>query len=79
MVAVTGNTFPSLEIEGAIFRAGGVELQAGNGKEIAALKALVAEADAVITQFAPINADVIGAMPGAKVAFTTTSATTTSM
>ncbi|MFO0876548.1 MAG: C-terminal binding protein [Gemmataceae bacterium] len=67
VVVVTDYTFPSLEIEETILRAAGAELQVGKDKSIAMLKALVAEADAVITQFAPINAEVIGAMQRARV------------
>jgi len=67
VVAVTDYTFPSLEIEERILLAAGAELRAGNDRQIAALKLLVAEADAVITQFSPINAEVISAMRRAKV------------
>jgi D-3-phosphoglycerate dehydrogenase len=66
-VAITDYTFPDLELERAILSAGGFDLLSGNNKEIPALQSLVAEADAVITQFAPINADVIGAMQRTKV------------
>ncbi|MBM3824606.1 MAG: C-terminal binding protein [Verrucomicrobia bacterium] len=66
-VAITDYTFPNLDVEQAILSAAGLELRSGNDKQIPALQALVAEADAVITQFAPINADVIGAMRRAKV------------
>jgi len=66
-VAITDFTFPNLDVEQAILSAAGFELRSGNDKQVPALQALVAEADAVITQFAPINADVIGAMQRAKV------------
>ena len=66
-VAITDYSFPDLEIEQAILSAAGFEIRSGNDKQTSALKSLVAEADAVITQFAPINADVIGAMQRAKV------------
>ena len=66
-VVVTDYTFPNLEIEQSILSASGFELRSGNNKEIPALQALAAEADAVITQFAPVNAEVIGAMQRAKV------------
>ena len=66
-VAITDYSFPDLELEQAILSAAGFELRSGNDKQIPALKSLVADADAVITQFAPINAEVIGAMPRAKV------------
>ena len=66
-VAITDYSFPDLELERSILSADGFELLSGNDKEIPALQMLVAEADAVITQFAPINAEVIGAMQRAKV------------
>jgi len=67
VVAITDFTFPSLEIEERIVHAAGAELRAGNDRHIAALKLLVADADAVITQFAPIHAEVISEMRQAKV------------
>ena len=66
-VAITDYTFPSLDIETSILTGEGVDLRSGNDKQIPALKVLVAEADAVITQFAPINAEVISAMQRARV------------
>lgn len=66
-VAITDYTFPNLDIESSILTAAGIELRSGNDKRIPALKSLVAEADAVITQFAPINAEVIAAMQRARV------------
>ncbi len=66
-VAITDYSFPNLDVEQAILSAAGFELRSGNDKQVPALQAFVAEADAVITQFAPINADVIGAMQRAKV------------
>lgn len=67
VVAITDYTFPSLELEEAIIRAAGAEIHAGNSKEIPKLATLVRDADAVITQFAPINAEVIAAMQNARV------------
>lgn len=67
VVAITDYTFPSLDIEERILKAAGAEIRAGNDKQVAALKSLVAEADAVITQFAPINAEVIASMKSARV------------
>ena len=67
VVAVTDFTFPSLEIEERIVHAAGAELRAGNDRHISALKLLVADADAVITQFATIHAEVISEMRRAKV------------
>ncbi len=67
VVAVTDYTFPSLDIEEPILRAAGADLQAGNDKAIDALRSLVANADAVLTQFAPITAEVIAAMRHVRV------------
>jgi D-3-phosphoglycerate dehydrogenase len=66
-VAITDYSFPNLEIEASILSAAGAEICSGNDKQIAALKSLVAEADAVITQFAPLTAEVIAAMQRAQV------------
>ncbi|MCA9264250.1 MAG: C-terminal binding protein [Planctomycetales bacterium] len=67
LVAITDYTFPSLDIEESILSTAGAELRTGNDKQIAALQKLVADADAVITQFAPINTDVIARMERARV------------
>ncbi|MFZ4732249.1 MAG: C-terminal binding protein [Pirellulales bacterium] len=66
-VAITDHSFPDLEIEQTILSAAGCEVRCGNDRQTSALKSIVADADAVITQFAPINAEVIGAMQRAKV------------
>lgn len=66
-VAITDYTFPNLQIEQSILAAAGGQLRSGNDKQVAALKSLVADVDAVITQFAPINAEVISAMNKARV------------
>ena len=67
-IAITDYSFPSLEIEEGILRPLGHELVAWKEKRTAAdLPQLVADADAVITQFAPVNADVIASMTRAKV------------
>jgi D-3-phosphoglycerate dehydrogenase len=66
-VAITDYSFPNLEIEASILSAAGAEICSGNDKQIPALKSLVAEADAVITQFAPLTAEVIAAMQRAQV------------
>lgn len=66
-VAITDYTFPSLELEETIIKAAGAELRSGNSKEVSTLISLVRDADAVITQFAPINAEVIAAMQKARV------------
>jgi D-3-phosphoglycerate dehydrogenase len=66
MVAVTDYSFPSLDIEQAILGPLGVNLHAGQWKDAASLAPQVREADVVITQFAPVNAAVIGEMQRAK-------------
>jgi D-3-phosphoglycerate dehydrogenase len=67
IVAVTDYSFPSLDLEDAILRPLGVELLHGQCKTAETLIPLVSQADAVITQFAPVTADVIGAMQTARV------------
>ena len=57
-VAITDYTFPDLTIEEAILRPLGAELLSGQCKTAESLIPLVSQADAVITQFAPIRADV---------------------
>ena len=66
-VVVTDSTFPTLAIEQAILSAAGVELIGGQCKTRDDLRALVADADAVITQFAPVDSEVIAAMARARV------------
>lgn len=66
-IVVTDYTFPALEVEESVLQPLGFELVSGQCKTPEALIALVAEADAVITQFAPVNASVIAAMQNAKV------------
>jgi D-3-phosphoglycerate dehydrogenase len=66
-VAITDYTFPDLTIEEAILRPLGAELLSGQCKTAETLIPLVSQADAVITQFAPIRADVIAAMRRARV------------
>jgi D-3-phosphoglycerate dehydrogenase len=66
-VAVTDYTFPDLATEEAILRPLGAQLLGGQCKTTAALIPHVRDADAVITQFAPVNAEVIGAMQRARV------------
>lgn len=61
-VAVTDFTFPNLDLESAILEPLGCQLAAGQCKDAASLIELTADADHVITQFAPIDAEVIAAM-----------------
>lgn len=67
LVAITDYTFPSVDVEEAILQQVGAQVRAGNDKQAAALKTLVGDADAVITQFAPLTAEVIAAMQRARV------------
>jgi D-3-phosphoglycerate dehydrogenase len=66
-VAVTDATFATFEIEAEILRQVGAELVTGQCKSVEALIPMVREADAVLTQFAPITAEVIQAMQRARV------------
>ena len=67
-VAVTDYTFPTLEVETAILEPLGVRLDAWKEKRPAAeLPKLVADADYIITQFAPLTAEVIASLSRAKV------------
>jgi D-3-phosphoglycerate dehydrogenase len=66
-VAITDYTFPSLEIEQAILDEAGLDLISGQCRTPETLMELVRDADAVITQFAPVNADVVRGMQRAKV------------
>lgn len=65
-VAITDYSFPTLEIEEGILRPE-AEVICGQCKTPETLIPLVADADAVITQFAPIKADVIDSMQRARV------------
>ena len=67
-IAINDYSFPSPEIEEGILRPLDYEVVAWKEKRTAAdLPQLVADADAVITQFAPVNADVIASKRQAKV------------
>lgn len=67
-VAITDYSFPDLEIEETVLKAAGHQIVAWKERKSAAeLPQLVAEADAVITQFAPITAEVIQSMQRARV------------
>ncbi|MFO1019876.1 MAG: hypothetical protein U0903_04170 [Planctomycetales bacterium] len=67
-VAITDYTFPDLQIEKQILESDGHEVVAWKEKKSAAeLPELVHDADAVITQFAPMNADVIATLQKARV------------
>ena len=67
-VVITDYTFPDYSVESSILEQAGHTIVASKDKKPAAeLIPLVASADAVITQFAPVNADVIAAMQKARV------------
>jgi D-3-phosphoglycerate dehydrogenase len=61
-VVITDYTFSSLDIEESILRAPEVEVVGFQCKNPADLIRVVGDADVVITQFAPVNAEVIAAM-----------------
>lgn len=66
-VVVTDWTFPDLSVEATLLKAAGVELIARPCKTTGELIDLCTDADAVITQFARVNAEVIAAMRRARV------------
>jgi len=66
-VVITDWTFPDLDLEKNILESNQIELLGRQSKSESDLIALVSEADAVMTQFARVNAQVIGAMKKAKV------------
>ncbi len=67
-IVITDYSFPNLDVEEGILKPLGYELVAWKEKRSATeLTQLVADADAVITQFAPVNAEVIASMQHAKV------------
>lgn len=65
-IAITDWAFPDLSPEKQILDANQIELASKQCKTTTDLISLVSEADAVITQFAKIDAQVIGAMKKAK-------------
>lgn len=66
-IAITDYTFPDLSLEEGILRPAGVEIVSLKEKRPPAeIAELVRQADAVITQFAPVNAEVIAAMSRAR-------------
>ncbi len=67
LVLVTDSTFETLEIERGILEPLGCKLESRQCKTPAELIGAVPAADYVITQFAPVNSAVIGAMSRARV------------
>ena len=66
-VLITDYTFPDLQIEESVLQDPQIEVTGGQYKTVDDLKSMVADADAVITQFAPVDRDVIAAMQNARV------------
>lgn len=67
-IAITDYSFPDLEIEERILKAAGHEVVAWKEKRPSSeLVELVHNADAIITQFASVNAEVIASLTQAKV------------
>jgi D-3-phosphoglycerate dehydrogenase len=66
-VAITDYTFPDLSVEEEIIKAAGGKIEGAQARTPEAVIACTADADAVITQFAPVNAAAIAAMTKAKV------------
>jgi D-3-phosphoglycerate dehydrogenase len=66
-VAITDWAFTDLQIEKDLLQSNQIDLISNQCKTEGELIALVSEADAVITQFAKVNAQVIGSMKQAKV------------
>lgn len=66
-IAVTDATFSPLDIEQEVLAPLGGELMAAQCRTEAEVAALVAEADAVLTQFAPVRAAAIAAMRRCRV------------
>lgn len=64
---ITDHGFPNLQQEEAVFKAAGIELVVGQCKTAEALVAAAREADALLVQWAPVNATVIAALARCKV------------
>src|SRR3954463_2041401 len=65
-IAITDWTFPDLSVEETILKSHDLELSAHQCKTEPDLISLCADADAVITQFARVNANVVTAMQKAR-------------
>jgi D-3-phosphoglycerate dehydrogenase len=66
-IAITDYTFPDLSLEEAVLRPAGIGIVSFKEKRSPEeLAELVRDADAVIAQFAPVNAEVVNAMTKAK-------------
>ncbi len=67
LVVVTDSTFDPLDVESAILTPLRCELRVHQCRTPAELLGVVGDADQVITQFAPLTAEVLAAMPKAEV------------
>jgi D-3-phosphoglycerate dehydrogenase len=65
-VALTDHTFPELEIERGILEPLGIQLVETQCRTVEEVAAFTADADVVITQFAPVHAPAIAAMKKAR-------------
>ena len=66
-VLITDYTFPDLQIEESVLQDSEIQVVGGQYKTADDLKPMVADADAVITQFAPVDREVIAAMQHVRV------------
>lgn len=65
-VAITDYTFPDLAIEEGVLKPLGIEVVSGQCKTVESLIPLIRDADAIITQFSPVNEQAIAAMQRVK-------------
>jgi D-3-phosphoglycerate dehydrogenase len=65
-IVITDWTFPDLSVEETILKANDIEVSARQCKTESELISLCADADAVITQFARVNGNVVSAMAKAR-------------
>jgi D-3-phosphoglycerate dehydrogenase / 2-oxoglutarate reductase len=61
--AITDHDFPNLDAEERVLRPLGIRLEVLNGADRATVRSALGRADAVINQFAPVDADLIATMP----------------
>ena len=60
---ITDHDFPSLDPEERVLRPLGIQLEVLKGPDRSALRSALGRADAVMNQFTPLDAELIGAMP----------------
>ncbi len=61
--AITDHDFPNLDAEERVLRPLGIRLEVLNGADRPTVRSALGRADAVINQFAPLDADLIATMP----------------